>query len=436
MSQARHIAIVGAGVAGLTAAYELTKAGCAVSVFEQRDELGGLARSVVLGGQRLDRYYHFICGGDHLLVQLAGELGIADRLRWRPAPTSYYVAGTLHPFTTPLDILRFSPISLPSRLRFGLHGARARRFTAWERIEHLTAEQWLVEGMGREAYETIWEPLLRMKFADALGEVSAPWIWHRIHRVVTSRESLLRPERFGCFPGGTQPLLSALAERIERAGGEIHLGRAARGLVERDGRVVGVALEGGQAPADAVISTVPLPILAGLLPDTAADYRAQLQAVRFMGVVCLLLRLRASLTSSFWVNVNDSRAPFQGFVEYSNLCATDEGDPRVVYIPLYMPPDDPRFLMPDEDLADALIAGMETLLPGFDRSQVVDRLVTRDAHAQAVCPPGFARRVPSIVSPLSGLFVTDSTQLYPADRNVSGTIGLARRAALACGEGG
>ena len=432
MSQPKHIAIVGAGVAGLAAAYELTKAGCAVSVFEQRDEIGGLARSVVLGGQRLDRYYHFVCGGDRLLMELADELGIADRIGWRPAPTSYYVAGRLYPFTTPLDILRFAPISLVSRLRFGLHGARARRFTHWQSIEHLTAEQWLVEGMGRQAYETIWEPLLRMKFADALGEVSAPWIWHRIHRVVTSRDSLLRPERFGCFAGGTSTLLSALAERIERAGGEIHLGRPVRRLLERGGRAGGVALHEGEAPADAVISTAPLPALATLLPDAASDYRAQLQTVRFMGVVCLLLRLRAGLTSSVWVNVNDPRAPFQGFVEYSNLCAPGGDGPRLVYIPLYMPPDDPRFLMPDGDLADRLIAGMETLLPAFDRSQVVDWLVTRDAHAQAVCPPGFAQRIPAIASPLPGLLVTDSTQLYPADRNVSGTIGLAREAARLC----
>lgn len=432
MSQRKHIVIVGAGVAGLTAAYELTKAGHAVSVFEQRDEVGGLARSVVLERQRLDRYYHFICRGDGLLVQLAGELGIADRLRWRPAPTSYHVAGRLYPFTTPLDILRFAPISLRSRLRFGLHGARARRFTNWERIEHLTAEQWLVNGMGQEAYETIWEPLLRMKFADARGEVSAPWIWHRMHRVLTSRESLLRPERFGCFPEGSWTLLSALAERIAQAGGEIHLGRRVRGIAERDGRAVGVTLDEGETAADAVISTAPLPALASLLPDAAADYRAQLQTVRFMGVACLLLRLRAGLTSSFWVNANDPRLPFQGFVEYSNLCAPDDGEPRVVYIPLYMPSDDPRFVIPEQALADALISGLETLLPAFDRSQVVDWLVTRDAHAQAVCPPGFARRVPAIASPLPDLLVTDSTQLYPADRNVSGTIGLARAAARLC----
>ena len=433
MKRPRHVAIVGAGVAGLTAAYELTKAGCAVSVLEQRDEIGGLARSMALGGAPLERYFHFVCGGDEFLKQMADELGLAGRLHWVQADTSYYVAGRLHPFTTPLDILRFSPISLLSRLRFGLHGARARGFTDWKQIEHLTAQEWLIAAVGQQAYETIWKPLLHMKFGGELETVSAPWIWHRMHRVITSRESLLRPERFGYFEGGTLTLLSALAERISDAGGQLHLGRPVRSLLERDGRIAGIRTDEGDLEADVVISTAPLPALSPLLPESAEAYRQGLDAVSFLGVVCLLVRLRENVTSSFWVNVNDPRAPFQGFVEYSNLNPWREiGGSEVLYIPLYMPREDPRFTQPDADLAEELLEGLETLFPHFDRSQVVEWVVTRDLHAQALCPPHFSEHVPSIASPVPGLFITDSTQLYPADRNVSGMIGLARQAARMC----
>ncbi|NSW57652.1 MAG: NAD(P)/FAD-dependent oxidoreductase [Armatimonadetes bacterium] len=425
-----NVAIIGAGVSGLTAAYALAKSGRKVDVFEQREQIGGLARSMYLNGSKVDRYYHFVCGCDHHLRALLPELGIEQRLHWVTGPTSYYVRGRLYPFTTPLDILGFAPLSLISRVRFGLHGMNARRFTDWGRIEHLTAEQWLVAGMGREAYETIWLPLLRMKFGDDAGGVSAPWIWHRIHRVITSRASIFQPERLGYIEGGTGTLLDALREQVEAAGGAVHTATAVRGLLETGGAITGLTTDQGDFQARCVISTVALPDLSILLPDVARDYRADLDRVQFLGVVCLMLRLKKAVTPYFWVNVNDSRAPFSGFIEYANLnhAALPNGE-GLLYIPLYLPVNDPRFLTPEPELVGQAVNGLETLFPGFSADQVIEAVVTRDSYAQAFCPPGFGANIPAIQSPIAGLFLTDSTQLYPADRNVSGMIGLARNAA-------
>jgi len=131
----KRIIIIGGGISGLTAAWELTRRGREVVLLERRDVLGGLARSAPLNGKPLEVYYHFICGGDRHLVELVNELGLADRLHWRPGRTSYFVNGRLYPFTTPLDLLRFSPLSLTSRLRFGLHALRCRRMTDWQSLE-------------------------------------------------------------------------------------------------------------------------------------------------------------------------------------------------------------------------------------------------------------------------------------------------------------
>lgn len=426
----KRVAVIGAGASGLTAAYELSRRGLRVEVFEQRDEIGGLARSMTVNGSSVDRYYHFVCGGDHHLRDLLPELGLVERLRWVPGPTSYYVRGRLYPFTTPLDILGFSPLSLVSRVRFGLHGLKARRFTDWGRIEHLSAEEWLVGSMGRQAYETIWLPLLRMKFGENAGSVSAPWIWHRIHRVITSRSSIFQSERLGYIEGGTGTLLSALRQRIESAGGIVHTGTPVRGLLEKDGGIGGVITDAGESDAACVISTAALPDLSILLPQAASEYRGQLDQVGFLGVVCVMLRLRSAVTPYFWVNVNDARAPFSGFIEYANLnCAALPNGEGLLYIPLYLSVDDPRFIMPEGELVAQAVSGLEDLFPGFRASDVMEGVVTRDSYAQAFCPPGFGQRVPGIRSPLPGLFLTDSTQLYPADRNVSGMIGLAREAA-------
>jgi len=433
MAPSGHIAIIGAGVSGLTVAYELSKQGYEVSVFEEQQQVGGLARSTMLDGHPVDRYYHFICSGDDHLKGLIDELGLADKLHWRVGLTSYYVDGKLYPFTTPLDILLFSPISIVSRIRFGLHGARARRFTHWESLEDITAEDWLVDGMGRQAYETIWLPLLQMKFGQDAGDVSAPWMWHRIHRVITSRKSILRPEQLGYMADGSTTLLSGLVEALRHMGASLHLAQPVRELVAGADGVRRVVTDQADIPVDAVVSTVPLPVLRDILPRSAADYRAELARTRFLGVICLLARLHEPLTSSFWVNANDARAPFSGFIEYANLnpCPGLAGD-ALLYVPLYMPTDDPRFGLSDSEFAQGIIEGLTALFPQFDASGVHRTMVTRDAHAQAFCPPGFRHRIPSMQSPLPGLFLTDSTQLYPADRNISGMIGLARQAAHRC----
>jgi len=85
-----------------------------------------------------------------------------------------------------------------------------------------------VAGMGREAYETIWRPLLHVKFGAELGRVSAPWIWHRIHRVAQSRKSLLKPEDLGYIEGGSLTLLARLTELIVAGGGTVQTARPVR----------------------------------------------------------------------------------------------------------------------------------------------------------------------------------------------------------------
>lgn len=420
--------VIGGGIAGLTAAYELARRGCRVTLLERRRALGGLARSEPLGGVLREVYYHFICAEDCSLLELIDELGLSEHLRWAPAFTSYYIEGRLYPFTTPLDILRFPPLRLCDRLRFGLHAARARRRTDWLALENLTAEEWLRREMGDRAYEVVWAPLLRTKFGRFAGQVSAPWIWHRLHRASRSRRSLLKPERFGVLSGGSRMLLEALAERTRAAGGEICLSRPATGLVVRGGRVVAVAAESDETPADLVISAVPLPELVRLLPEEVGAWRQELAAVDFLGVSCLLVHTSRPLTDRYWINVADVRVPCSGVIEYSNLNREIAPGQGLAYLPLYTPTDDRHFLMPPEALSEELLAGLRMIVPDLPAEAILGTMLTRDEYAQAVCPPGFAGRVSRLAeAPVQGLHVLDSTLLYPSDRCLSGMIGLARR---------
>jgi uncharacterized protein with NAD-binding domain and iron-sulfur cluster len=75
-----RVGIIGGGIAGLVAAYELAKAGLAVTVIESSGKLGGLAASFAIeDGHEIEKYYHFICKPDRTYFQMLQELDTDER---------------------------------------------------------------------------------------------------------------------------------------------------------------------------------------------------------------------------------------------------------------------------------------------------------------------------------------------------------------------
>ena len=430
-----RIGIIGGGVAGLGCAYFLSEAGHQVEVFEQAPQLGGLAGCFDFDGSQVEKYYHFVCRDDVDLIDMLARLGLSEELQWRPGKMKFFYRGTLYPFGTPWDLLRFRPLSLRGRLRFGLNVAFSRSAQSWQRYETETAHDWLIAQIGKEVYEVIWEPLLRIKFGPYYDQISASWIWHRIHRVVRSRRHVLAREQLGFLKRGTPALLDALIAALQSRGVALHTSVAVEAITVRDDAVTGVTIGGQHRPFDVVVSTAPLPILARLLAPAVAARIGDLMGIDYITVVCLIMKLRQPLTDAFWINVNDPRTPFNGFIEYTNLNPrVDAARPHLLYVPFYLPPGDARFAQPDDELFRDCLAGLQIVRPDLTMDWVLGYRVFRDRFAQAICTTNFAQRIPPMQPPIRGLFLTDSTQLYPSDRTISGMFGQAKKVAALVAE--
>ena len=429
MGLRKRAVVIGGGPAGIKAAHDLVKAGLDVALLESGPVLGGLASSFDVQGVRIERYYHFICRGDDELVETLAELGLSSRLRWKNSRMAYFVDGTLYPFLTPLELLRFAPLAFHDRLRAGIAVKLAQRMPE-EELAPRQAVEWLKAMFGESAYRVIWEPLLRFKFSEHAEEISAAWIWARMVRLSRSRKSPWR-EELGYIEGGSQMVLDGLGRDFDKRGGRIQLKADVEGILLESGRVSGVRVAGETLPADVVVSTVTTSRFQKLTPDfPQGAYLDGLRKIPTIGIFCLFLRLRESVTPYFWVNTSDRRVPFAGMIEYTNLNPLPElGGDRILYVPQYLSADDPRYSQDDEEVLRRYCDALAVIHPGFDRGWVTFSAVFRDRFAQPICRTDYRTSTPTIATPVPNLFLTDSCQLHPHDRTISGSFSLGKQAA-------
>jgi len=417
-----RIVVIGAGIMGLAAAYEALLQGHDVAVYEAAPEPGGMAAHFMLGDISIERFYHFLCKTDTPVFDLLDDLGLSGKLRWVPTSMGFFVDGKLYPWGDPISLLRFPHLTLLQKIRYALLIFVATKRNRWDSLDARDARSWITQWCGAAVYDRMWRKLFEQKFYELADNVSAAWIWTRIRRVGRSRRSIMQ-EELGHLAGGSETLVTALMERIAALGGTVHLRTPVARIEAAGGRVMGLTTASGSVPADAIICTVPTPYLAGLLADFPAALRAPYEAIENTGVVCVVLRLARSVTPHFWVNINDDAMRVPGIIEFSNLRATSD---HVVYVPYYMPPTRPEWSWQDAQFIDDAMDCVTRINQAVTRNDLIRAHVGRLRHAQPICTPGFASKLPPVQTPIEGLQIADTCFYYPEDRGLAESIRLGR----------
>lgn len=424
------VAIIGAGVAGLSAAYDLAKTGHEVTIFEAASFTGGLAAGFKAEGWAwpLEHFYHHWFETDDDILKLIDEIGETAKVFFPRPTTSLYIDGQVYPFDSPVRALLFPKLPLIPKFRFGLVALYLRLTQNWQALERETAHHWLRRTMGQTAYETLWEPLLVGKFGDYYQEVNMAWFWARIHK---------RSSRLGYFEGGFQGFIDALTDRVRQQGVQILLNCATTAIEPLpDGRL---SLQFQTAPAaelpatfDRVLATVSPQLLSRLAPALPADYLASLKQLKSMGAVVLIIALRRQLTRGhYWINIPKGKGfPFLALVEHTNFIDPGHyGNDHLLYCGDYLPPDHEYFSLSKEELLERFLPSLSRFNPEFDRSWVKDSWLFRAKYAQPVPPVSHSANIPSLKTPIPGLYWASMSQVYPWDRGTNYAVEIGRRAA-------
>ena len=228
--------------------------------------------------------------------------------------------------------------------------------------------------------------------------------------------------------------MDALLGAIRERGGALETARPVRRVVVEGGRVRGVALADGDGErvehCDVVIATVPSAAFRRLAPDLDPGYAALLDAVQYQWATVLVLALDRPLSESYWLTVTDQDCPFVVAVEQTNFMpAADYGGLHLVYFSNYCDPGDPIVEEDEEQTLARYLPYIRRINPDFDRSWVRGRWLFKDRAGQPIVHAGYHRTIPPHRTPVAGLYLANTTQVYPEDRGQNYSIRMGQRVA-------
>jgi len=424
----KDVAILGTGIAGLSAAYDLARSGHQVTIYEATDTVGGLA-----GGFKephwdwtVERYYHHWFASDRHILGLIAELGWSDQVLFPRPYTVMYHQGRFYPFDSIPQAILFPGLGWGiNKARFGLVGLYLKLTNNWRPLEKVTVDAWLRKWAGDAVYEMMWQPLLVGKFGERYAQqVNMAWMWARIKA---------RTTRLGTFNGGFQAFADRFAARLQEMGVSIQLSTP----VERISPVAGAGVElltgGAVRRYDQCLATTSPALLTRLAPSLPQEYLAGLLALKSMGAVVMVLSLKHQLSEEgyYWYNLPKSAGyPFLALVEHTNFVSPEHfAGERIVYAGDYLETDHEHFHLSQEELLGRFLPALPRFNAKFTPDWVIKSWVFRTSYAQPVPLVNHSQHIPSIQTPLPGLYFASMSHVYPWDRGTNFAVEIGRKAA-------
>ncbi len=448
----KRIAIIGAGMTGLSCALELAKksngSATQITVFEKDEYLGGLSSAYSWEDVSWDRYYHVVLSTDAPLQEFLKEIGVVDQLFWRETKTGFYGKGKLVSFSSTWDFIKFPFISLWGKFRLGLGIIRSSRISDPAKLDKIFVREWLTTMFGRRLYEQLWEPLLRSKLGAARERTSAAFIWATINRLFGARESGAQKEKMGHVRGGYKTILDAAERTLNGLGVElitqakvVSVGSTANGKVvvafdrtnQKDAST-GQSAKVHEETFDEVIFTTPcqtiLNTLDAHIKTNPHSYWENLGAVEYLAIACVFLVLRRPLSPYYVTNLLDKRLPFTGVIEATNIVAPAEvGGKHLVYLPKYMPGDDPALKWSDEKVLDEFISALKLVHPDLEDEDILHRNVFRELYVQPLQEVNYLQRLGGFVTPMPNVYVVNTSMIYNSTLNNNAAVNLGKQCA-------
>ena len=425
---ADRIAVIGAGVGGMSAAYDLLKAGHSLVIYESDRQVGGLVQGFKEPGWdwTVEKFYHHWFASDRHMLGLIDELGWSDQVLFPRPFTVMYYKGRFFPFDSITKAILFPGLGWGiNKARFGFVGLFLRLTNNWQALEKFTVDAWMRRWAGDYVYELMWEPLMTGKFGERYArQVNMSWMWARLKA---------RTTRLGTFKGGFQAFTDQFAARLTDMGAQIQLSTPVDRISQLPDGGLSLATPSGPERFDKCLVTTSPALLARLAPDLPETYLQGLLSLKSMGAVVMVLALKQPLSEEgyYWYNLPKSAGfPYLALVEHTNFIPPEHfGGEHIVYIGDYLEPEHEYFDLSQAELLERFLPTLTQFNPRFSPDWVRKSWLFRTKYAQPVPLVNHSRNIPAIQTPIPGLFFASMSQVYPWDRGTNFAVEIGRRAA-------
>jgi protoporphyrinogen oxidase len=294
-----QVAVIGAGPAGLTAAYALSKSSASVDVYEASDAVGGLSRSLSLWGQTVDLGPHRFFSRDRRVNQLWLEVVGHDYVMVNRLTRILYRGRFFHYPLSPVNALvNLGPLEA-ARCVASYAVSRCCRRAFPENFE-----DWVSDRFGSRLYEHFFKSYSEKLWGIPCDELDVDFASQRIKRFslgaalkctffgnVRSKHKTL-VEQFAYPLEGTGMVYERMARAIQERGGQVHLSSPIRRVLTKNELAIGVELASGEVRKyAAIISSMPLTRLVCALPDAPRHIVELAAHLKFRNTILVYLEV-------------------------------------------------------------------------------------------------------------------------------------------------
>jgi protoporphyrinogen oxidase len=406
-------AIIGAGPAGITAAYRLTKGNVPVHVFEASCSPGGLAKTIELWGQRVDIGPHRFFSNDRRVNQLWLEVVGRDYRMVERLTRILYRNRLFNYPLKPADVLtKLGPIQtthcLASYVKQKLRPTQ----------DDETFESWVTQRFGRKLFEMFFKSYSEKLWGISCRDLDADFAAQRINKfsLWEAIRSAFQPqgrkdhktlvERFAYPTDGTGIVYQRMATAIAERGGQVHCNSIVRRVLVENFRAIGIELATGESKHfDHVVSTMPLTLLVESLDGVPEDIRSLSKSLRFRNTVLVYLHIDATnLFPDNWLYIHSPELKTGRITNFRNWAPELYGDKKTTILAMEYWCYDEDEIWNQDQAATISLASDELRRTGLiGDAKILDGKVYPIKRCYPVYDRGYKERLKSIQDYLSGI---------------------------------
>lgn len=426
------IGIIGSGYSGLTIAKELEENGQEVTIFEKNDYVGGMVDTVEICGTRLEKYYRHIFKSDREAIKLIKEMGLENELIWPATKMGYLTNKRAYLFGTPISLLKYKPLKLIQKLRFGFNVIHIKLINDYKKLEKVTAEKWLKDRIGDKVYSQVWEPLLISKFGEKKDQISMAWLWGKIK--LRSTSSTPEGEQLGYIKGSYQKLTDNFYKYLLNKNVDIKLETSVKEVIKDNDKYIVKYTRNEKEEKeefDVIVSTIDYKDFEKLFDKYMNEEEKQkIQKVNYTSARTMMIVANKSFSPFYWLNIGDNDIPFGGIIEHTNFIDKSNYDNNhILYISNYMTEDNKLYNVSKEELLKEYMKSLTKINKEFTMENVKEYHVYDEKYAQPIIECNYSNYIMEDKLKNENIYLCTMPQIYPEDRGMNYAIKLGSKVA-------